>query len=172
MATISYSPTSISDASSLSQDRILPATSGDVFPGIEGDERVFVTRDACGSQNIYIETATFDKKNKFTGYKTHLLQSVTWGDVESVSLRFLDKDDHLDVSYTVRARYQNEPSDIMTYSYTVYAKDFAPAFAAQLGYSLNQLYYDSSVDISECPERNIDYNSLEYPECEPILFDE
>lgn len=146
----------------------LPSTQADIYPGIKGDESLFVEKTADGASIVYLKIAE-ERKHHHQGYKYQRLASIAFGDVESVAFKNLDGDDKPDVEITVRSRYADMPAEAATHSFQIYQKDFAWESAKLLGVTLNMLYDEAAEFCSRMPGP---INELEFPECAPIKFDE
>lgn len=146
----------------------LPSTEADIYPGIKGDESLFVEQTASGTSVIYLKIPEY-RKHHLEGYKYQPLASIAFGNVESVVFKNLDNDDKPDVEITVRSNHVDFPAEAATHSFQVYQKDFAWESAKLLGVTLNMLYDEAAAICSRMPGP---INELEFPECAPVKYDE
>lgn len=140
----------------------------DIYPGIKGEESVFVERTASGADVIYLKVADY-RKNRLQGYHYQRLASVASGEIRSVAFKHLDRDDKLDVEFTLHSSEPDASAEASTRSFQIYQKEFAWESSRLLGVTLNMLY---SEDASICDELPKPINEMEFPECAPVEYDE
>lgn len=133
-----------------------------LFPGLEGSQRVFFEQTNEQEATFYIQVTSNNSVNGETRPTTLPLAKVM-GHIDQFQFNDENQDGQLDLIVKRRFQWKDEPLDSTVYSQIIYSSSFAPDVASALNQSVEKLYQVEQSETAEnCPP---DKNSLEFPEC-------